>query len=96
MVAAPSCRPVLMRARSAAQGLQTVNTLTYTAQMVESSRADKEKAAFNEVHTRMQHAHALPIHTHMHRTLSHRSALSHRLSCRAGGAVDRCAGGGLG
>ena len=81
---------MLMRARSDAQGLQTVNTLTYTAQMVESSRADKEKAAFNEVHTRMQHAHALPIHTHMHRTLSHRSALSHccALSSRwSGGPV---------
>ena len=85
-----------MCARSDAQGLQSVNTLTYTAQMVESSRADKEKAAFNEVHARMQHAHALPMHTHMHRALSHRCVLSHRLSCRAGGALDRCAGGGLG
>ena len=55
--AAPSCRPTLMRARSYAQGLQSVNTLTYTAQMVESSRADKEKAAFNEVHAHTQHAH---------------------------------------
>ena len=69
---------MLMRARSDAQVLQTVNTLTYTAQMVESSRADKEKAAFNEVHMCMQHAHALPMHTHMHRTLSHCGDLPHR------------------
>jgi len=35
-----------------------VNTLSYTAQMVESSRADKEKAAFNEVRMRMRmHMH---------------------------------------
>ena len=88
---------MLMRARSDAQGLQSVNTLTYTAQMVESSRADKEKAAFNEVHARVQHAHALPMHTHMHRTLCV-TALPclTAVSCRAGGAVDRCAGGGLG
>ena len=48
----------------AAQGLQTVNTLSYTAQMVESSRADKEKAAFNEVRMHLHlHLHCTPLVT---------------------------------